>query len=134
RVLIFVGPLVLIAGIMLLPDRRRGLVRAGVGLIVVGLLVGLLVPLGRVVALWALPRDPGARAALFGLWRAYFLGLFSCAATLAGTGGVLAAGGISVHEGVDPFNRLKAVLDRAAHAPASRRGRALWALALAVVG
>jgi hypothetical protein len=74
RVLLFVGPLVLIAGILLLPDRRRGLVRAGIGLIVVGLLVGLLVPLGRVVALWAVPKDPGARAALFGLWRAYFLG------------------------------------------------------------
>jgi len=134
RVLLFVGPLVLITGIMLLPDRRRGLVRAGIGLIVVGLLVGLLVPLGRVVALWAVPKDPGARAALFGLWRAYFLGLFSWAATLAGTGVVLAAAGTSLYESVDPFNRLKAVLERAVHAPASRGGRALWALALAVVG
>src|SRR5262245_7083851 len=134
RVLIFVGPIVLITGIMLLPDRRRGLVRAGIGLIVVGLLVGLLVPLGRVVALWAVPKDPAGRAALFGLWRAYFLGLFSWAATLAGTGVVLAAAGTSLYEGVDPFNRLKTVLTAAVHAPPSRGGRAVWALSLAVVG
>jgi hypothetical protein len=134
RVLLFVGPLVLIAGIVLLPDRRRGLVRAGIGLIVVGLLVGMLVPLGRVVTFWAIPKDPGARAALFGLWRAYFLGLFSWAATLAGTGVVLAAAGTSLYEDLDPFNRLKAILDRAVHPPASRGGRTLWALALSVVG
>ena len=76
RVLLFVGPLLVLAGIGMHRDRRRGLVRAGIALIVTGLFIALLVPFGRLVALWLVPHDIAARAAVFGVWRAYFLGLF----------------------------------------------------------
>jgi hypothetical protein len=134
RILIFVGPLLLIAGIRVFPDRRKGLVRTGVGLVVAGLLLALLVPLGRLVAVYAVPAGGLARGAFFGLWRAYFLGLFGWAITLAGCGLVLAAAGSSLQDSADPFARIRGIAKAALEPPPSRGGRALWALALAACG
>ncbi len=123
RVLLFVGPLLVLTGIGLHRDRRRGLVRAGIALIVTGLFIALLVPFGRLVALWLVPHDPAARAAVFGVWRAYFLGLFAWASTLAGAGLVLAAAGTSLYEVVDPFTRIRSLTRAAMNPPTSRGGR-----------
>ena len=134
RVLLVVGPLLVLAGIGLHRDRRRGLIRAGTALIVTGLFIALLVPFGRLVALWLVPHDIAARAAVFGVWRAYFLGLFVWATTLAGAGLVLAAAGTSLYEGLDPFIRIRSLTHTALHPPASRSGRGLWALAMGLTG
>lgn len=134
RILLFVGPLLLIAGIRLYPDRRRGLVRAGVGLVLAGLLLALLVPLGRIVAIYLVPAGGLPRAALFGVWRAYFLGLFGWAITLAGSGLVLAAAGSSLEDSADPFARIRALSRLLLDPPPSRGGRGLWAAVLALAG
>jgi hypothetical protein len=134
RVLLFVGPILVLTGIGMHRDRRRGLVRAGIALIVTGLFIALLVPFGRLVALWLVPHDIAARAAVFGVWRAYFLGLFVWATTLAGTGLVLAAAGTSLYEGVDPFTRLQSLTRTALNPPATRGRRGLWALGMGLAG
>ena len=51
RGLFLLGGALLIAGILLHPDRRQALMRAGVGLVVVALLLALVIPAGRLVAL-----------------------------------------------------------------------------------
>ena len=51
RGLFLLGGALLVAGILLHPDRRQALMRAGVGLVVVALLLALVIPAGRLVAL-----------------------------------------------------------------------------------
>jgi hypothetical protein len=125
RVLLLLGPLLLVAGILLHPDRRYGLTRAGLGLVAVGLLMALVIPSGRLVALFA-SQDPAARGAIFGVWRAYFLPLLTWTVTFCGTGLVLAAAGNSLHEAVNPFQQLPHLLRVLATPPAGRGRRVAW--------
>jgi hypothetical protein len=131
--LLLIGPLLLFVGVLVHPDRRHALVRAGLGLLIVGLLLALIVPAGRLVAL-ALVKDDLARGALFGVWRAYFLQLFGWAITLGGTGLVLAAAGNSLHETVNPFERLRQLARVAVQPPEPRGARLLWVLSVAAAG
>jgi len=131
--LLVLGPVLLLAGILLHPDRRQALTRAGVGLVAVGLLIALVIPAGRVVALLA-AQDPAVRGAIFGVWRAYFLPLLAWTVTFSGTGLVLASAGNSLHEAVDPFQQLPVLLRRLATPPASRGRRLLWILGMAAAG
>ena len=131
--LFVLGPLLLLAGVLLHPDRRRALVRAGAGLVVVGLFLALMIPAGRLVALLA-STDPSTRGAIFGVWRAYFAPLISWAITLSGTGLVLAAAGNSLHEAVNPFGQLAALLRTMATPPERRGGRVLWIATTAAAG
>jgi len=131
--LFVLGPLLLLWGVLVHPDRRRALVRAGVGMIVVGLLIALVIPAGRLVAL-LVSHDPAARGAIFGVWRAYFLPLVTWAITFSGTGLVLAAAGNSLHEVVNPFHQLLAFVRAMATPPASRGRRLLWIAGTAAAG
>lgn len=133
RTLLLLGPILLIAGILLHPDRRHALMRSGIGLVGVALLLTLLVPAGRLVALLATD-DPAARAALFGVWRAYFLPLLPFIYSMAGTGVILAAASNSLLERADPFGAL-GDLGRLAMTPPTGRGRrALWIASVAAAG
>jgi hypothetical protein len=125
RTLFVLGPLLLLWGVLIHPDRRRGLVRLGIGLIVVGLLLALTIPTGRLVALLA-SQDPLTRGAIFGVWRAYFLPLIAWTVTLSGTGLVLAAAGNSLHEAVNPFQQIPHLIRTLATPPERRGGRLLW--------
>jgi hypothetical protein len=125
RTLFILGPLLLLAGVLLHPDRRRALTRAGLGLVVVGLLIALVIPAGRLVALLA-SEDPATRGAIFGVWRAYFLPLITWAVTLSGTGLVLAAAGNSLHEAVDPFHQIPHLVRVLTTPPETRGRRLLW--------
>jgi hypothetical protein len=125
RTLFILGPLLLLAGVLVHPDRRRALTRAGLGLVVVGLLLALMIPAGRLIALLA-SQDPAARGAIFGVWRAYFLPLLTWAVTFSGTGLVLAAAGNSLHEAVDPFRQIPQLVRVLTTPPESRGQRLLW--------
>jgi hypothetical protein len=128
--LLVLSPLLLLWGVLIHPDRRHGLVRLGMGLVAVGLLIALVIPAGRLVAL-LVSQDPATRGAIFGVWRAYFLPLLTWAVTFSGTGLVLAAAGNSLHEAVDPFRQIPR-LARALTTPPERRGRRLlWILGTA---
>jgi hypothetical protein len=131
--LFILGPLLLLWGVLIHPERRRALVRLGMGLIVVGLLLALTIPAGRLVAL-LVSTDPGARGAIFGVWRAYFTPLVAWTITLSGTGLVLAAAGNSLHETVNPYRRMMDLVRAVASPPAGRAGRLLWIAGTAAAG
>ena len=133
RGLFLLGGALLIAGILLHPDRRQALMRAGVGLVVVALLLALVIPAGRLVAL-LVTQDPVARGALFGVWRAYFLPLLGFIYSFAGTGVILASAANSLHEKSDPFEGLRRLARLAAEPPARRGPRLLWILGFAAAG
>jgi len=133
RTLFLLGPALLILGILLHHDRRHALMRAGIGLVVAALLLVLLVPAGRLVALLA-TQDPAARAALFGVWRAYFLPLLPFVYSMAGTGVIMAAASNSLLEKADPFDAIRDLGHLAMTPPATRGRRALWTAAVAAAG
>jgi len=133
RTLFLLGPALLLAAILLHPDRRHALMRAGIGLVVVALLLALLVPAGRLVAL-LVTDDPAARGALFGLWRAYFLPLLPFIYSMAGTGVILAAASHSLFERTDPFDALRDLGHLAMTPPPTRGRRAVWIAAVAIAG
>lgn len=120
-------------GIFLQPDRRQGLARAGAGLVGVALLLALLIPAGRIVAL-LVTHDPATRGALFGVWRAYFLPLLGFVYSYAGTGVILAAAGSSLHEKADPFEGIRLAARTVTHPPADRRLRWIWVGGMAATG
>ena len=133
RGLFGLGVLLLLGAILLQPNRREGLTRAGIGLVVVALLLALLIPAGRIVALLA-TEDPAARGALFGVWRAYFLPLLGFVYSYAGTGVILAAAASSLHEKADPFEGLRLAVRTVTNPPATRRLRWLWVVGMAAAG
>ncbi len=133
RGLLLLGIGLLAGGILLDRDRRRGLTHAGVGLVVVALLLTLVVPAGRLVAL-AVTQDDATRGALFGVWRQYFLPLLGFVYSFAGTGVILASAANSLHEKTDPFEGLRRLARLAAEPPLGHGGRLLWILGTAVAG
>ncbi len=133
RGLFLLGIGLLVGAIVLDRDRRRGLSRVGVGLVAVALLLALVIPAGRLVALLA-AHDAATRGALFGVWRQYFLPLLGFVYSFAGTGVILAAAANSFHEKADPFEGLRRLARLAAEPPAGRGARVLWILGVAAAG
>lgn len=128
-----VGIGLLLGGVLLDRDRRRSLSRAGVGLVVVALLLALVIPAGRLVALVA-AHDAAARGALFGVWRAYFLPLLGFTYAFAGTGVILTAAANSLHEKTDPLEGLRRLARLVAQPPVGRGSRLLWVVGTAIAG
>lgn len=95
-----VGVLLVVAGILAMPDRRDALVGAGAALIVVGAALWALVPVGQAVV-GRLADDPGARGAVAGLWGVALAGVPGWGLTYGGIGVVLAAAGSSLLERLD---------------------------------
>ena len=131
--LLIIGPLLIMLGIGLDLDRRRALLRAGVGLIVAALILAALVPAGRLVASLATP-DPLERGAVFGLWRGYFFGLFAWATMLGGIGLLVTAAATSLLEAADPVGRARWVMQQLATPPSTPGLLALWSAALIILG
>ena len=110
----FLGLLLLLGGgLLLAPDRRRGLVFAGSALAAVG--IGLLAvpPAGRILA-HAVTDQPPLRGAITGVWLAYFANLRWLALIYGSVGLVLASAGTTVLEAVDPLARGRWVWNRLA--------------------
>jgi len=127
------GPLLLLLGIVIAQDRRRGLVGAGLALLLASLLLFAIIPLGRLIAVLAV-RGALERGALVGLWRAYFSGLMPWVLTLAGVGLVLVSAGMSLVEAFDPRQVLRSLWARATVLPTSRAGRVATAIGLLLAG
>jgi hypothetical protein len=101
-VLWYLGILLVLAGLWVAPDRRRGLVGAGSALAAVA--IGLLAvpPAGRIMA-HAVSDEPALRGAITGVWLAYFSNIRWLALIYGGVGLVLASAGTTVLEAVDPL-------------------------------
>ena len=133
RGLLLLGLGLFIGGILAHPERRQGLMRAGVGLVALALLLALVIPAGRLVAL-LVTHDSATRGAVFGVWRAYFLPLLGFIYWFGGTGVILAAASNSLHERTDPFAGLRQLARLWAEPPTERGQRLLWILCVAVAG
>lgn len=127
------GAILLAAGVCLAADRRRGFVGAGMSLLNSGLLTAGLFVFGRLV-LPRLVQDPLLSAATAGLWQTYLGDLLDWSLLLGALGVVIAAGGASLLEGVDPVAMLQAAGRRVAVRPEGRGARLVWSLALVVAG
>ncbi len=120
--LFIAGPLLLLFGLWTAPDRRHGLVRVGIALMLGGLAVAALEPTGR-LAIRALIQDPLEHGAAQGLWNAYLGNLTSWGVFFAGLGMLFAAAATSLLERVDPVASARHICMRMVAPPQTRAGR-----------
>ncbi len=123
----------IVAGVAIARDRRRGLVRGGLTLLTVGLAFFAVPPAGRVAAA-LLFDDAALGGAVHGVWRAFYTNLRFGGVVIAATGLLLAAIGGAVLEVADPIRRARELLARVARPPARRGARLAWAAGLLAVG
>ena len=130
---LLLGPALVVVGIWLAADRRRALLRAGMGLLIAAVLLFGVIPAGRAVA--ALTSDQALeRGAIAGLWRAYFTGLAAWSITLGGIGLLVTAAATSLLEAADPIRRAEELLRRLATPPKSAGLVLLWSLGVTLAG
>ena len=119
RVGLVVGVILIITAIVVSPARRSTMLSAGVGVATVGVVLALMVPAGRLLAVAAIP-DASAAGAATGLWLAFFGPLRIAGIVVAIIGVALAL--VAVPGGtIDP----RALRDRAWALASERRGRPL---------
>ena len=130
---LLVGPLLIVLGIAFAKDRRRALLRAGIGLLLAAVLLAGVIPAGRAVAA-IISREALERGAIAGLWRAYFTGLLAWGITLGGIGLLITAAATSLLEAADPIRRAEALARTIATPPKSPGLVLLWSLGLTILG
>jgi hypothetical protein len=129
----FGGALAALAGVLLARDRRHAISRLGLDLVVAGLVLFLLGPLGR-LAVTTVPHEELAKHAAAGLWDVFTSSLRTWAYVLGGIGLVLHAAGRSLAARFDPRATLGAALAWLETPPAGARGRLLRAAVLIAAG
>jgi hypothetical protein len=127
------GPVLIILGIWLAPERRKALLRAGIGLLLGAVLLAAVLPLGRAVAA-IISHEALERGAIAGLWRAYFLGLLAWGITLGGIGLLVTAAATSLLEAADPIRRAQELMRSMATPPRTPGLILLWSLGMALTG
>ena len=127
------GPLLIVLGIWLAPERRKALLRAGIGLILGAILLAAVLPIGRGVAA-VLSHEALERGAIAGLWRAYFMGLLAWGVTLGGIGLLVTAAATSLLEAADPIRRAEQLFRNIATPPKTPGLVLAWSLGMAVAG
>ncbi len=132
-VLLLLGPALVILGIWLAADRRRALLRAGIGLLVAAVLLFGVIPAGRAVAV-LISHEALERGAIAGLWRAYFTGLLAWSITLGGIGLLVTAAATSLFDAADPIHRVEQLFRTLATPPKSPGLVLLWSLGLTLAG
>ncbi|MGH7645581.1 MAG: hypothetical protein ACREMR_08340, partial [Gemmatimonadales bacterium] len=129
----WLGAVLVAAGIAIARDRRRGLIRAGVALLVVGLAAVAVTPAGRLAAAVTFD-DPAVAQFAHGVWRAFFANLRLGGLIIAGVGLLFAAMGGAVLEAADPVRRARELLRRVTETPTRRGMRLVRAAGLLVAG
>ncbi len=130
---LLLGVVCLVAGGWLLHGLRTALVGAGSALIVTGLALWLLVPLGA-GAITRLAPDPAAGNALAGLWSVALAGLRGWEVAFGATGVVLAAAGSSLLERLDVVEVGRRALRLTLTTPRRRSVRVARALGITAAG
>jgi len=129
------GAVLIAAGIAIARDRRRGLIRAGLALLIVGLAAIAVTPAGRLAAAVVFD-DPAVAGFAHGVWRAFYANLRLGGLIIAGVGLLFAAMGGAVLEAADPVRRARELIGRLGRTPArplARLGRAAALLAAGVL-
>jgi len=132
-VLLGLGVMLVGAGVLLDPERQRGLVTASMGLLGGGLALLLLLWLGGSL-MSGIVEEPIAQAAIRGLWDVFLANLWAWGMFLAGLGLITGAAGLSFLSGFRPIELARTAVHRAGTLTDTRRGRAVAAAALVIVG
>jgi hypothetical protein len=127
------GAALVAAGIAIARDRRRGLVRAGLALVAVGLAAVAVTPAGRAAAAIAFD-DPALRGFAHGVWKAFYGRLRLGGLVLGGGGLLLAALGGALLEAADPVRRARELASRLAETPRRPLARLARAAGLLAAG
>ena len=131
--LLMVGfPLILLA-IFLARRRRHALVHCGIALILIGLVLAVVAPAGR-VAVAIMVDQPLERGLIQGLWKTYLADLGRWGLLFAGLGVLCAAAATSLLEAVNPGEKLRHFARFLVAPPPRGVWRPLWALALLAIG
>jgi hypothetical protein len=118
--------------IWLAPDRQRAMVRAGIGLIFVGLVVAGIVAINPLAGIWI--HDGKELGLVRGLWRTYLGDLTRWGLLFAGLGILVAAGASSLLERMDPFTQISQLARALATPPVSGGRRLIWGFGLLIAG
>jgi hypothetical protein len=129
----FGGVLAAVAGVLLAANPRRATSRLGLDLLVAGLALFLLGPLGRAIVS-TLPPDELAKGAAAGLWDAFTASLHTWAFVLAAIGIVLEAAGSSLLGRFDPRATARSLLAWFEKPPLGTRARLLRGALMVGVG
>jgi len=115
------------------PNQRKGLVRVGIGTIVVGMGLGALT-LAVGIAAGSLDTSTLTGALADGAWEVWGRGFWTAAAVLVVTGAVVAAAAAALLPDIDVAAASRAVWARVAARPTTTEGVALRGVVLALVG
>jgi hypothetical protein len=132
KLLLPLAVLLLVVATWRAQDRRRALVDIGASMIVVGLLLGALVPSASMLS--AVIPQPLERGAVRGVLHAFFDDLQSWGLFYIGLGILFAAGASSLLERVDPIAQVQRCGRYLLQPPPTPLWRLLWALALVFCG
>lgn len=127
------GAVLLIVGVLQMPDRRDALVAAGAALIAVGAALWALVRVGEAVVA-RLPADPRLGDAAAGLWTVALAGVPAWGLAYGGIGVVLAAAGSSLLERLDVPELARRLHDVVVTPPRRRRVQLARGLGLTALG
>ena len=132
RLFFGVGLGLYVQALWLTTQRQQAMVRAGFGLVLVGLVLAGLVALNPLAGLWV--HDARQLGLVRGLWRTYLGDLARWGFLLVGLGVIVAAGASSLLERIHPFEQLADLARTLATPPTTRSRRFLWALMLFLGG
>ena len=99
RVGLIIGMVLVITAIAIAPIRRQAFLDTSIGLLAIAVLLGLIVPLGRVAVMGAIP-DPAVRGAVSDVWVAFAGGFRTWAIGIATVALMLMAGAAAFLERV----------------------------------
>ncbi|MGH2571624.1 MAG: hypothetical protein ACRDGR_10380, partial [bacterium] len=132
-VIFVIAPTLLVLGLWVAHDRKRALYRAGLALLVAGLVTALFLPAGRITAA-LLIEDPLVQGAVQGLWRTFMIGLAAWGLFFGGLGVLFTAAGSSFFE-TAALERAGREVSRVVFVPPMKRSRRLaWGSAWLAVG
>ncbi len=132
KILFPTGFLLLVGALYFAHDRRHGLVRAGVALILLGVALAALLPLGSLAAIFI--KQQLLRGLARGLWFTYFQDLASWGLFFAGVGVLFSAGASSLLEAVHTREHMAKVSHFVLTPPATNGRRFLWSACLLFFG
>ena len=133
RIGLLIGMVLVITAVAIAPRRRQAFLDTSIGLLAIAALLGLIVPLGRVTVIGAIP-DPIVRGAVSDVWVAFAGGFRMWAIGIATVALMLMAGAAAFLEKVVLRNAIKRGIEELTARQPTRGREVIRVLCLFVIG